>query len=72
MTLREAAPPGELGGRLLFNNVNHPRYTEPIADLAETMRPEGLLPVHFDLPLCGKVIKPAFPFFHIRGYQAPA
>ncbi len=35
----------------MFNHVNHPRHTETIADLAETLRPEGLLPVHFDFAL---------------------
>lgn len=53
----------------MFNHVNHPRHTETIADLAETLRPEGLLPVHFDLPLCGKVIKPALPFCYILGIK---
>lgn len=71
MTLRQAKPPEELCGRLLFNNVNHPRYAELIAHLSETMRPEGLLPVHFDLPLCGKVqtIASLLPY---SVYQAPA
>ncbi|SUG50097.1 Uncharacterised protein [Salmonella enterica subsp. arizonae] len=72
MTPREAAPPRELGGRLLFNNINHPRHAEPIADLSEAMRPEGLLPVHFDLSLRGKVIKTSAYLLPHLVYQAPA
>nr|VUD24713.1 Uncharacterised protein [Salmonella sp. NCTC 7297] len=66
---RGRASSGVLGGRLMFNHVNHPRHPETIADLAETLRPEGFLPVHFDLPLCGKVIKPAPPFCYILGIK---
>ena len=57
------APPAVLLGWLgLFDDIDHPRYAVAIADFAKAMCPESFLPVHFDLPLCGEMVKPALPF----------
>jgi hypothetical protein len=50
---------------LLLNDVNHPRHAVFIGDFTETVRPEGFLPGHFDIPASGEVVEPALAFINV-------
>lgn len=48
--------------RLLLDDVNHPRHAVLVGDFTETVRPEGLLSRHVDVPARGEVVEPALAF----------
>lgn len=54
---------------LLLNDVNHPRHAVFVGDFTETVRPEGLLPGHFDMAFRSQIVEPAFAFRHVLGVQ---